>query len=413
VWRTVSPRLRTGRVAGLPLVDVLLAGVLLLAAVVWLVVQRRAEGDAPFPVTPMPPIQFANATRVFKEMRGPAPDPIAPALVVNIGATAALAVRRRWPYAAFLLAFGLGFVVRAGLTWPAFIALLVVAYSVVAHGRRLALAIAAVSLVAVWAAAEFAATVPSVPSGLAPIAILAPLALLATVIRSTRARADSAARRALALERERDAATRAAIAEERARIARELHDVVSHHVSVMVIQAGAAQSVVHEDPDAAAGALAAIGTSGRAAMGELRTLLGVIEPLDDTLHPQPGLAELGALVETVRAAGQPVTVQPYDGALPVGVDLTAYRVVQEGLTNALRYAQGALTHVAVSRDGDALVVEVRNDAPAAAPPPAQGTGSGLLGLTERLRLFHGTLDCGHRVGGGFRLRAHIPLPVDA
>jgi signal transduction histidine kinase len=415
VWRTVSSRLRTGRVAGLPLGDVILAGVLLLLAVIWVLGQHRTGQDTVFPEAPIPPMKFRDASRVLKEMPGPVTsDPLLPAVVANVGATAALALRRRRPFAAFVIAFAPSFILRAGITWPGFIALLVVCYSLVAHGRRLALSIGAVSLVAIWAAAEFSQTVPSAPSWVAPFALLGPLALFATVIRSTRARADSAARRALALERERDAATRAAIAEERARIARELHDVVSHHVSVMVIQAGAAQSVIHQDPDLAAGALAAIGTSGRAAMGELRTLLGMIEPLDDALHPQPGLADLEQLVATVRAAGQPVTVHPYVGALPVGVDLTAYRVVQEGLTNALRYARGAPTYVVVSRNGDTIEVEVRNDAPAmAAAPPAQGTGSGLLGLAERLRLFHGTLDCGHRVGGGFRLRAHIPLPVDA
>jgi signal transduction histidine kinase len=147
------------------------------------------------------------------------------------------------------------------------------------------------------------------------------------------------------------------------------------------------------------------------------------------LHPQPGLDQLDALIAKVRGAGQPVTTRTVRMALPRGVDLTAYRVIQEALTNALRYAPGAPTEVVVDRDGDALVIEVTDDGAAAATGPpeggitaggvtawgvaaggvAAGGGSGLLGLAERLRIYHGTLEAGRRLGGGFQVRAHIPL----
>jgi len=128
------------------------------------------------------------------------------------------------------------------------------------------------------------------------------------------------------------------------------------------------------------------------------------------LRPQPGLDQLDALVATVRAAGQPVTARVAPVELPGGVDLAAYRVVQEALTNALRYAPGARTEVVVGLDGDALVIEVTDDGTAApVPPTAAGTGTGLIGLAERLGLYQGTLEAGRRVGGGFRVRARIPL----
>jgi signal transduction histidine kinase len=247
------------------------------------------------------------------------------------------------------------------------------------------------------------------PGWLTPFATLVPIGLLATVIRFTRARADAAARRAEALERERETATRAALAEERARIARELHDVVSHHVSVMVIQADAANAMVPTQPELAQQALTAIAASGREAMTELRHLLGLVAPLDDTLHPQPGLAELDALVDKVRAVGQPVTVTARVTGLPQGVDLTAYRVVQEGLTNAMRYAPGAVTQVELRREGDTLRVEVRNDAADRPATTGLGSGTGLLNLAERVRLYRGTIHSGLRPGGGFRLLARIPL----
>ncbi|MFC7484985.1 sensor histidine kinase [Luedemannella flava] len=330
-------------------------------------------------------------------------DPLA-----SVIAGAALAVRRRLPYTAFLVAIGGIFIIQEGLLWPGFVAILICAYSAVTYGRSAVLGLALLAAAAIAAAATFDRSIPSLPGWLGPIVVFAVVGLAAVALRNARARADAAARRAAALEQEQATAARAAIAEERARIARELHDVVSHHVSVMVIQAGAAGKVIQTRPDLAQGALTAIEASGREAMTELRQLLGLMTPADDRLAPQPGLADLDVLIDAVRAAGQPVTLSRDDAEVPPSVDLTAYRVVQEGLTNALRYAPGAATDVDIRRDSDDLVVEVRNAAAPPVDPAVQGAGRGLLGLGERVRLHNGTLDTQRTLGGGFRLTARIP-----
>jgi signal transduction histidine kinase len=281
-----------------------------------------------------------------------------------------------------------------------------------------------VSIATMLAAGALAAgfeadTWPQLPSWSGVFAILLPIGLFGIAIRTARGRAQASEQRAEALEREQQAATHLAVARERARIARELHDVVSHHVSVMTIQAGAAGKVLDAAPELARNALSAIETSGRETMTELRHLLGVLTPgpTDDLLHPQPGLEQLDALIDNVRRAGQPVSVRRTPMALPRGLNLTAYRVVQEALTNALRYAPGARTDITITTEPTieptAVVIEVTNDA---APPDAlpgsgtdAGSGTGLLGLTERLHLYGGTLETGRRPGGGFRLAARIPL----
>jgi signal transduction histidine kinase len=426
------PKWRSARVLGLPAGDVGLAAFFALAAVTWVLAARHSGTDLATairqlgtrqpaaPLSSLPDPSFLGPPKPEPPVETPDPLlPLLPLLAINILPAVALTLRRRWPYLAFGLGFGALFVIHAGIAWPGFLALLVLAYSLVAYGRRLVPSLIGLLLAAGWAGHEYSDSVPPMPGWLTPFALLAPLGLFGAVIGTTRARADAAARRALAIERERDASTRAALAEERARIARELHDVVSHHVSVMVIQAGAAGAVLPARPDLAADALRSIGASGREAMAELRHLLGLVAPLDDALHPQPGLADLDALVAKVRAAGQPVTISQTASPQTHGVDLTAYRVVQEGLTNALRYAPGAPTYVEVRQDGTGLVVEVRNDQVRTAGPHPTGqsgaelgSGTGLVGLAERLRLFHGTLDCGRRLGGGFGIRAWIPMSAD-
>jgi signal transduction histidine kinase len=268
------------------------------------------------------------------------------------------------------------------------------------------------------------------PGWSAPFLILLPLGLFGTGLRLARIRADAAAEHALLLEREQAAATASAVESERARIARELHDIVSHHVSVMTIQAGAAGKVLATRPDLARDAISAVEASGREAMGELRHLLGVFSarserseprgantdifadsgPDAEPLRPQPGLGQLSALVEKVRGAGQPVVVDAEPMVLPRGVDLAAYRVVQEGLTNALRYAPGAPTEVRIRRDGDLLIIDVVDDGSAGAAAIPSGAGTGLFGLAERLRLYRGVLQAGPRPEGGFRV--HVQIPVE-
>ena len=199
-----------------------------------------------------------------------------------------------------------------------------------------------------------------------------------------------------------------AAAEERRRIAREMHDVVAHSVSVMVVQAGGARRILATDPPRAVEAAAHIEEVGRAALAEMRRLLGVLHHSDERA-PQPTLRELDALVERTRAAGLPVslTVEGEPRSLPAGMDLAAYRVVQEALTNAIKHAGAAATEVTVRWEPAHLELEiVDSGAPAA---NGSGGGHGLVGMEERVRLYDGELRAGRRDGGGFEVIARLPL----
>ncbi len=388
----------------LPWADVALALGFTIVAVVWLIRSTHADGVQ---VGPVRPGKFLTQDGMLVlPVRHPAVS--GKDILVNLMATLPVAFRRRFPYSSFLIAIGGIIVLRADLVWPGFLGIMICAYSAVAHGRKARTAIAMLGVAAIIAASEFSNSIPPIPGGLGPFLIFTPIGLAAATIRHARARADAGFRRAAALEQERAATARAAIAEERARIARELHDVVSHHVSVMVIQASAARQVIDARPDLAGNALTAIESSGREAMAELRHLLGLVAPVDDRLHPQPGIDDIDALVDAVRSAGQPVTLHRDVPAVPPGIGLTIYRVAQEGLTNALRYAPGAPTTVTLRRGDADLLVEVTNDAPTPAAVVATGTGSGLVGLAERLRLHDGTFNAGRRADGGFRIVARIP-----
>jgi signal transduction histidine kinase len=220
------------------------------------------------------------------------------------------------------------------------------------------------------------------------------------------------ARRAELLEAERDTRARLAVTEERARIARELHDIIAHSVSVMVVQAGAAEQVVERDPGQAATALRAIGTTGRDALIDLRRLLGLLrrDEMPAALAPRPGLADLPALADQVRAAGLPVSVSvPSDAVtLPAGVDLTAFRVIQEALTNSLKHAGEASAAVTVRYAPEALEITV-SDTGAGVASVAGEPGHGLAGMRERVSLYGGQLDAGPAPSGGFRVSARLPL----
>jgi signal transduction histidine kinase len=221
-------------------------------------------------------------------------------------------------------------------------------------------------------------------------------------------------RRAADLEERADQLERAqaeAVAHERATIARELHDVIAHSVSVMTVQAGAARLLLDEDLPRARESLVAVEETGRQALGEMRRLLGILRANEHEtrLAPQPGIADLDALVEQVRAAGLPVEVV-VDGEpkpLPPGVDLAAYRVVQEALTNALKHAGAARAQVAIRYRTNALEIAVTNSGTARAN--GRGDGHGLIGMRERVALYGGELDAGPRAGGGYAVRASLPL----
>jgi signal transduction histidine kinase len=222
--------------------------------------------------------------------------------------------------------------------------------------------------------------------------------------------------RAAQLRREQAAEARRIVIEERTRIARELHDVVAHRVSLMTVQAGAAKAVAAEDPEGALRAMGAVEEAGRQALDELRHLLGILRPESDLdgLGPQPGLADLPRLVEQTRGAGLDVSLAT-DGVsagLPARVDLFAYRIVQEALTNVLKHAgPGARTEVRLGTDQAGIVIEVLDDGRGAAVLPgaeAGPRGHGIVGMRERARLLGGTLDARPRPGGGFQVVAHLP-----
>jgi signal transduction histidine kinase len=203
--------------------------------------------------------------------------------------------------------------------------------------------------------------------------------------------------------------TQRAATQERLDIARELHDIVAHHVSVIAVQAEAAQSVLATRPERAGQAMADVAETARTALTELRRLLGVLRS-EATRAPQPGLNAIDELVDTVRRAGMDVTMSR--SGTPRTVDaaagLTAYRVVQEALTNVLKHAGPCRTDVAVSFGDDALVVTVTDDGRG---PGSPNGGHGLVGMRERVTVLGGTLDAGASPRGGFSVRASLPLSV--
>jgi signal transduction histidine kinase len=204
---------------------------------------------------------------------------------------------------------------------------------------------------------------------------------------------------------------RRAVADERVRIARDLHDVVAHHLSVIVVQAEAAQEVLAADPERAGSAMAAVADTARTALGELRRVLGVLRS-DSTLVPQPDLGGVDELVESVRQAGLAVEVRTEGDPCPVPgvVGLTAYRVVQEALTNVLRHASAHRAVVALDFAGTGeLVVTVIDDGRGHATGSGRPGGHGLAGMRERVAVLGGRLDAGPRAEGGFAVRAHLPL----
>lgn len=242
--------------------------------------------------------------------------------------------------------------------------------------------------------------------------------LLGEVVRSRGELLAHYAERAERAEAERDLEAERRVAEERLRIARELHDVLAHTVSVMAVQAEVAADALDRAPATGAtpearAAVGAIRAAGLDAMAEVRATVSILRGADPALGtaPAPGLARLDELIETARAAGLEVTLDwsPPDGPLPPMVGLTAYRVVQEALTNVVRHAGASCVRVRMRRDGPSLVVEVTDDGQASGATATPAAGLGLRGMAERVSSLGGTLDAGPRPGGGFRVRAALPV----
>ncbi|MGY1745036.1 sensor histidine kinase [Blastococcus sp. SYSU D00695] len=293
---------------------------------------------------------------------------------------------------------------------PVFFAGLVALYSVAAHAtRRLALTAAGIAAVAI-AVGLLADRADADLEDLTIVSLTFAAAwLLGDGARSRRLAAARAEERASSLERTRAAEARQAVVEERNRIAREMHDVLAHSVSMMVVQAEAGPVVVERDPQRAVQAFDAISATGRAALTELRRLLGVLR--DDAafpLAPQPGLAALPELAASVRAAGVAVDLH-VDGALPQAApatDLAAYRIVQEALTNVVKHAGPARVDVRVEVRADRVCLDVTDDGLGGAPAPG---GRGLVGMRERAAAAGGTVTAGPAPGGGWRVSAELPL----
>ena len=231
-------------------------------------------------------------------------------------------------------------------------------------------------------------------------------------LRERAVQAEAAEERAARAEREREVMARIAVAEERARIARELHDIVAHAVSVMVLQVGAVRhklpTALQEDADA----LMDVERTGRSAMAEMRRLLGALRRDDEDaeLSPQPGLDRMDALLEEVQRAGLPVQLE-VDGApypLPRAIDLSAYRIVQEGLTNTLKHAGASRAQVTLRYGADDLEIDVRDDGRGGSTTSPNGSGHGLLGVRERVKIYRGQMSAGPVAGGGFLLTARLP-----
>ncbi len=354
-----------------------------------------------------------------------------PAIVIPVTLLLCLviALRRRLPEKMLLLAVAVG-VAQLALdvsVVPADFALLVITYTVASNGTRWASRLA-------LTAGLFAAPLSQLrwpdgnTSGAGHVAIvvfqMVPFALawvLGDSLRTRRAYFAQLEERAARLEKEREAQAKVAVAAERARIARELHDVVAHNVSVMVVQADGAAYVLDSAPDQAKKALETISGTGRQALAEMRRLLGVLRTGEHQESgeyvPQPDVEQLDDLVEQCRSSGLPVDfkIEGTPRPLPSGVELTAYRIVQEALTNTRKHGgpnTGASVRLVYFDDGLGLLVE---DDGKGAPHElyeeggADGRGHGLIGMRERVGMVGGTLDAGPRPGGGFRISALLPL----
>jgi signal transduction histidine kinase len=333
--------------------------------------------------------------------------------ILVLFATLPIALRRRLPLEVFAITLTAG-VISDLIGGPfQFAGALVGLYTVAAYlGRPRSIYAAGASGIATVVTSIGDSGTPMAQVS-AILAVFAGSWLLGDNIRTRRAYLRELEDRADRLEREREESIRRAAADEQARIARELHDIITHNVSVMTVQAAAAGDVFETHPGRVREALDSIESTGREALTELRRLLGRVHPEDAgaALAPQPGLARLDALLEQVRAAGLQVqlTVEGTPHELPIGLDLSAYRIVQEALTNILKHAQASKATVRIRYEPDAIALEVIDDGRGPAADDAE-RGQGIIGMRERAALVGGALRVGRAPGGGFAVDARIPLP---
>ena len=341
-------------------------------------------------------------------------------MVLLVVACAALVVRRRAPVAVWLVtltAAALSVALLEGPA-PAIVAAMVAVYTIATlrPPRTAVLAAIATPLVLIGTYV----TVSSLPwlneATYTLAAVSAMACAIGFAVKGNRAVLAAAEERARVAELTRDEEAQRRVTEERLRIARELHDVVAHHIAVINVQSGVARHLLESDPEAAAEALTHVREASGVVLSEMSTILGLLRTPDDTAtdQPAPGLAQVDALVDSVRRSGTTVTVRT-SGApreLAPGTDLAAYRIVQESLTNAGKHGAGT-AEVAVEYRADALVIDVSNAIPAGQVIASDGTGHGLVGMRERVAALGGRLDAGARDDGRFVVHAELPVGVSA
>ncbi|WP_406080042.1 sensor histidine kinase [Micromonospora sp. NBC_00858] len=355
------------------------------------------------------------------------------ATLVGVGMAVALLFRRSYPSAVTVVIAALALVQVIAQWGPLAydVAVLIALYSVVKYGQRLRDGVLAGAVAAVGvllAAAQTPGLISWWVTALWYALVTGAVWLVALNVRTRRLYVLSLEERASTLEREREAESRAAVAEERTRIARELHDVVAHSMAVMIVQADGARFMLDRDPEQARTAVKVVADTGRQALEEMRRLVGVLRDAGpsgaggsvvaaDPEHRRLALTELPDLLARFRDAGLRIrhTVDGEPPALPPGLELTVYRVVQEALTNALKHAGvGAGVEVTLTYAADAVVVRVLDDGrgrPVVSPAPSGGHG--LLGMRERVTVYDGSLTAGPRLAGGWQLEARLPLPSDS
>ena len=401
----------------------------------WIWIESRARlADAALAIVLLGSALVLSKVSIDLVARDPfAPMPSMWAAVAGVSAmTISLAFRRRAPLVVLLvstagfveLAFALGNARQMSVTM---IAYCLAVYSAAAHGRpgRRNWA-CAVGLLAVTAIAVRDVSVhhpPDVPLlfGLSVVgvnvALVAAIWALGSALGSGRRRAQQLQQRTFELEREREDNARRAVFDERVRIARELHDVVAHHVSMMGVQAGAARVVLARDPVKATAALSAIEASSRQAVTELHQLLGFLRQAgddDDDTNPRPSLGQLPRLVASMSDSDLTVQVRVEGDVrpLPATVELSAYRIVQEALTNTLKHSAASRADVCLRYEPTALEVAVIDDGPINGSLPSGASGLGLIGMRERAVLHGGELTAGPDGCGGFAVRVRLPTPTD-
>jgi signal transduction histidine kinase len=338
----------------------------------------------------------------------------------NLALAAPLLWRSRWPFPVFLVTAGIAFLQwLVGVRVLGDSALIVAHYTVASReDRRTALTAAAILELGVLMALARWFHAEHIRSFVGLSGLVAAAGALGLNVRHRRGLLASLQERAARLEHERDQLAKLAAAAERARIARELHDVVAHNLTVMIALADGAGYALRDDPEEAERALENASSTGRLALAEMRRLLGVLredsnEKAPDR-DPQPGVPEIDQLVEHVRAAGLPVNyrVSPDARALPEGIQVTLFRIVQEALTNTLKHAgPSATAEVELIATGVDVSLSVADTGPPVSARSSRNGGSGLRGMQERASVYSGVVEAGPRPGGGWRVAARLPLPL--